>query len=93
MFYCFLATGFEEIEALTPVDMFRRASLDVKTVGMNGKIVSGSHKIPVICDDSRIVWVPGLGVRDDSGVGEKMTISFCTTEGGGEELYAALKEK
>lgn len=54
---------------------------------------SRRDKIPVICDDSGIVWVPGLGVRDDSGVGEKMTISFCTTEGGGEELYAALKEK
>ncbi|MBQ8320851.1 MAG: DJ-1/PfpI family protein [Clostridia bacterium] len=45
-----LADGFEEIEALTPVDMLRRAGLDVKTVGMNGKIVCGSHRIPVICD-------------------------------------------
>ena len=45
-----LADGFEEIEALTPVDMLRRAGLDVKTVGINGKIVAGSHKIPVICD-------------------------------------------
>ena len=45
-----LADGFEEIEALTPVDMLRRAGLDVKTVGLNGKIAAGSHKIPVICD-------------------------------------------
>ena len=45
-----LADGFEEIEALTPVDLLRRAGLNVKTVGMNGKIVAGSHKIPVICD-------------------------------------------
>ena len=45
-----LADGFEEIEALTPVDMLRRAGLEVKTVGMNGKVVCGSHKIPVICD-------------------------------------------
>ena len=45
-----LADGFEEIEALTPVDMLRRAGLDVKTVGINGKIAAGSHKIPVICD-------------------------------------------
>ena len=45
-----LADGFEEIEALTPVDMLRRAGLDVRTVGMNGKIVCGSHSIPVICD-------------------------------------------
>ena len=45
-----LADGFEEIEALTPVDILRRVGLDVKTVGMNGKIVCGSHSIPVICD-------------------------------------------
>ena len=30
--------------------MLRRAGLDVKTVGMNGKIAVGSHKIPVVCD-------------------------------------------
>ena len=45
-----LADGFEEIEALTPVDMLRRAGLDVKTVGMNGRVVIGSHGISVICD-------------------------------------------
>lgn len=45
-----LSDGFEEIEALTPVDMLRRAGHDVKTVGITGKIVCGSHKIPVICD-------------------------------------------
>lgn len=45
-----LADGFEEIEALTPVDTLRRAGLTVKTVGMNGKIVVGAHNIPVICD-------------------------------------------
>lgn len=50
MILVLLADGFEEIEALTPVDMLRRAGLDVKTVGMNGKVVLGSHKIPVICD-------------------------------------------
>ncbi len=45
-----LADGFEEIEALTPVDVLRRAGINVKTVGLNGKIVCGSHGIPVICD-------------------------------------------
>lgn len=50
MILVLLADGFEEIEALTPVDMLRRAGLDVKTVGINAKIAIGSHKIPVICD-------------------------------------------
>lgn len=50
MILVLLADGFEEIEALTPVDMLRRAGLDVKTVGMYSKIAVGAHKIPVICD-------------------------------------------
>ncbi len=45
-----LANGFEEIEALTPVDMLRRENIDVKTVGMDGKTVTGSHGIAVMCD-------------------------------------------
>ena len=46
-----LANGFEEIEALTPVDILRRAGLDVKTVSISGeKTVIGSHKIPVTAD-------------------------------------------
>ena len=50
MIIVLLADGFEEIEALTPVDMLRRAGASVKTVGINGKIALGSHKIPVVCD-------------------------------------------
>ena len=45
-----LADGFEEIEALTPVDVLRRAGLDVKTVAVGSKIAVGSHGIPVVCD-------------------------------------------
>ena len=50
MIIVLLADGFEEIEALTPVDMLRRAGLEVKTVGVGGKIAVGSHGIPVVCD-------------------------------------------
>lgn len=45
-----LADGFEEIEALTPLDVLRRAGLDVKTVAITSKIAIGSHGIPVVCD-------------------------------------------
>ncbi len=50
MIYVFLAKGFEELEALAPVDVLRRAGVPVKTVGVTGKNVSGSHGISVKCD-------------------------------------------
>lgn len=50
MIYIFLAQGFEEVEALAPVDMLRRAGLNVTTVGITGKVVTGSHGIPVTAD-------------------------------------------
>lgn len=50
MVYVFLAKGFEELEALAPVDVLRRAGVAVKTVGVTGKRVSGSHGISVNCD-------------------------------------------
>ena len=50
MVYLFLADGFEEIEALCVLDFLRRAGVETKTVGVSGKIATGSHNIPVICD-------------------------------------------
>ena len=50
MIYVFLAEGFEEIEALAPVDVLRRAGVEVKTVGIGSKTVTGAHGISVICD-------------------------------------------
>lgn len=49
--YLFLAEGFEEIEALTVVDMLRRAGMPVKTVSITTqKEVKGAHGIPVTAD-------------------------------------------
>ena len=50
MIYVFLANGFEEIEALAPVDILRRAEQEVKTVGVSGKTITGSHGITVTAD-------------------------------------------
>ena len=50
MVYVLLGTGFEEIEALTPVDLLRRAGVEVATVGINGKVVYGSHGIGIEAD-------------------------------------------
>lgn len=50
MVYVLLGTGFEEVEAIAPVDLMRRAGIQVQTVGITGKTVAGSHKIPVEAD-------------------------------------------
>ncbi len=50
MIYVFLGQGFEEIEALTPVDLLRRAELPVQTVGIGKREITGSHGITVRCD-------------------------------------------
>ncbi len=50
MIYLFLANGFEEIEAIAPLDILRRAELEVITVGVTGKTVRGAHGITVAAD-------------------------------------------
>lgn len=50
MYYILLGTGFEETEAVAPLDLMRRAGIPVATVGLNGKTIVGSHGIPVTAD-------------------------------------------
>lgn len=79
MVYVLLGTSFEEIEALTPVDLLRRAGVPVKTVGLNGKTVFGGHAIGVACDltideldvaDAEMIVLPG-------GLGGVASIRAC----------------
>lgn len=64
-----LANGFEEMEALVPVDIWRRAGFNVHTVSITGnKIVTGAHNISVVSDllfedtdynDADLIFLPG----------------------------------
>lgn len=79
MVYMFLGTGFEETEAIAPLDLLRRAGVEIKTVGLNGKVITGSHGIPVVADmeisdldisDAEMVILPG-------GLGGVASIRAC----------------
>lgn len=57
--YLFLAKGFEEIEAITIIDILRRAKIDLKTISMTeDKSVSGEHNIALTADElySKAKW-------------------------------------
>ncbi|MDR0876177.1 MAG: DJ-1/PfpI family protein [Clostridiales Family XIII bacterium] len=69
MIYVHLADGFEEIEALTVVDILRRAGLKTETVSVMGRLpVTGAHGVQVIADivfedavyaDCELIVLPG----------------------------------
>lgn len=50
MVYMLLGTGFEETEAVAPLDLLRRAGIGALTVGINGKTVFGGHNIGIEAD-------------------------------------------
>lgn len=93
MICVFLANGFEEVEALTPVDFLRRCELDVKMVGVGGPVMTGSHGISVVCDltaselsldEVEAVILPGgmpgtLNLEASDEV--KAAIKFCADQG------------
>lgn len=66
----FLADGFEEVEALAPVDILRRGGVDIKTVSVTGsELVTSSHGVTVKTDlvfgspddyaDADLLMLPG----------------------------------
>ena len=51
MTYVFMADGFEEVEALTSIDVMRRAGMPVTTVSINPTLeVTGAHGVKVLAD-------------------------------------------
>ena len=87
MVYMLLGTGFEETEAVAPLDLLRRAGVNIQTVGLNGKIIYGSHNIGIEADieigqmdltDVEMIVIPG-------GLGGVASIRAC------QEAMDALK--
>lgn len=85
MIYVFLADGFEETEALTTVDILRRAQLDVRTAGVGTKQVTGSHGITVVADITELeiekdtitaVVLPG-GMPGTRNLEQSKTVQDC----------------
>lgn len=83
MVYTFLATGFEDVEALIPVDIFRRGGIEVKTVSITGdKMVESAHGVKIQADilfdeadfsDAELLMLPGglpgaTNLRDHEGL-------------------------
>ncbi len=50
MLYMFLTDGFEETEAIGCLDVLRRAKIDVMTVGVSNRKITGSHGVCVMSD-------------------------------------------
>lgn len=85
MVYFFLADGFEEIEALCPLDLCRRAGIEAKTVSITDKnSVTGSHGITVLADlnvndtleEFDMMVLPG-GMPGTTNLGESTLVERC----------------
>jgi 4-methyl-5(b-hydroxyethyl)-thiazole monophosphate biosynthesis len=87
MVYLYLAEGFEEIEAVTIVDVLRRGEVDVKTVSIGAKMLAGAHGIQLEADlvideadteDCEMIVFPGgmpgtLNLKKDKRVTDVIT--------------------
>ena len=99
MVYVLLAEGFEEVEALTPVDLLRRAGVETRLVGVTGATVCGARGINVVTDLSMdevdlakadMLVLPG-GMPGTVHLGEDDTVSQVIREFAKEgKLVAAI---
>jgi 4-methyl-5(b-hydroxyethyl)-thiazole monophosphate biosynthesis len=96
MVYMFLADGFEEVEALCPLDILRRAGVEVTTVGVGGRdMIRGAHGIVVQADivdvmyrDSspEMIILPG-GMPGSSNLDESKTVDAALRAGARNGAY------
>ena len=97
MVYVLLAPGFEEAEALVPVDLLRRAEIETKTVTITGMPVPGSHGVTVTADltldqadlsQADMVVLPGGGLGYQN-LGEEPRVEALVREAAGKGVWVA----
>ena len=98
MVYMFLANGFEEVEALCPLDLLRRAGISVTTVAIGGNdTVIGSHGIAVQADmpealyrDAKpeMIILPG-GMPGSRNLDESRTVDMALRAAASNNAYLA----
>lgn len=94
MILVFLANGFEETEAIAPIDILRRNGQDVVTVGIGEEVITSSHGITVATDTTEtdiafsdeidMIVLPGgmpgtLNLEKSKAVQD--AVDFCTANG------------
>ena len=67
MVYILLAPGFEEMEALVPADLLRRAGLEVALTTVGPALVPGGHNITVQADLTAHRCHPPAGGQPGAG--------------------------
>jgi 4-methyl-5(b-hydroxyethyl)-thiazole monophosphate biosynthesis len=95
-----LAEGFEEVEAVTPIDYLRRAGIDVRVLGVGGISIRGAHDIVVQADvplgpgDAEVAWdavvVPGGGVGSKNIAANADAVALIRAQAVSGRLVAAI---
>lgn len=94
MVYVFLANGFEELEALSPIDLLRRAGIETVTVGVGGSEITAAHGVRFITDttsdkiklddDLDMIVLPGgmPGTKNlEASADVQSAIDYCSENG------------
>jgi protein deglycase len=93
-----LADGFEEVEAITPIDYLRRAGIEVQVLGVTGRTVSGAHGIRIesttgsegFNGDYDCVVVPGGSRGADNIAASPAAVYLIKRHFGAGKLVAAI---
>jgi 4-methyl-5(b-hydroxyethyl)-thiazole monophosphate biosynthesis len=94
-----LAPGFEEIEAVTVIDLLRRADINVMICGLDDIKVTGSHNVTIVCDerlddvdvdDFECLFLPGGQPGSNNLKNDKRVLGLVQNYKKGQKLITAI---